>query len=299
MNDRQGIIETVPYTSSKSASFHLRPLLWFAGLIVILLGSNAALAGVEVYPLYLFLKPPSRTVSVSVTNPTEKRQEAWVEFKYGYPVVGDSGKFAMQYLDSPYVNEPSAVLWLRAFPQRFVLGPRESQVVRIMVSAPLGVPPAEYWARVVVSSFDRELKTATTAPGGSMQMHLQYISQIDIPLHCRIGHVTTGLTITHVTATASAGKLNLGVALTRIGNASYWGTMSIALKNHDGQIVKNEDRQVAIYKDIIYPYTIDIPAVPAGSYSLEVTFTTHRPGVASQYLLKAEPVKYSQEISIP
>ncbi|TLY32502.1 MAG: hypothetical protein E6K56_03125 [Ignavibacteria bacterium] len=265
----------------------------------ILLGSTVAVAGVEVYPLYLFLKPPSRTVSVSVTNPTEKRQEAWVEFKYGYPVVGDSGKFAMQYLDSPYVNEPSAVSWLRAFPQRFVLGPRESQVVRIMVSPPIGIAPGEYWARVVVSSFDRELKTSTTAPGGSMQMHLQYISQIDIPLHCRIGHVTTGLTVTRMTATASAGKLNLGVGLTRVGNASFWGTMSITLKNRDGQIVKNEDRPIAIYKDIVYPYSIDISGVPPGSYTLEAMFTTHRPGVASGYELKADPVKISQELTIP
>jgi hypothetical protein len=289
----------VPYTGSKSSPSLLRPVLWIFGLISILFVSTVAVAGVEVYPLYLFMKPPSRTVSVSVTNPTEKRQEAWVEFKYGYPVVGDSGKFAMHYLDSPYVNEPSAVSWLRAFPQRFVLGPRESQVVRIMVSAPLGIAPAEYWARVVVSSFDRELKTGTTAPGGSMQMHLQYISEIDIPLHCRIGHVTTGLTITHVTAAASAGKLNIGVALTRVGNASYWGTMSIVVKNRDGQIVKNEDRQVAIYKDIDYPYSLDISGVPAGSYNLEVEFRTHRPGVASEYELRADPVKYSQEISIP
>jgi len=289
----------VPYNGSESAPFQLKPFLWIVGLIAILLGSNAAVAGVEVYPLYLFLKPPSRTVSVSVTNPTEKRQEAWVEFKYGYPVVGDSGKFAMHYVDSPSVSEPSAVSWLRAFPQRFVLGPRESQVVRIMVSAPLGIAAGEYWARVVVSSFDRELKTATTVPGGSMQMHLQYISQIDIPLHCRIGHVTTGLTVTHVTATPSAGKLNLGIAVTRVGNASFWGTMSLTLKNRDGQVVKNENRQVAIYKDIEYPYTIDISGLPAGSYTLEAVFTTHRPGVASAYELKADPVRYSQEISIP
>ncbi|HYQ85899.1 MAG TPA: hypothetical protein VES59_01515 [Bacteroidota bacterium] len=289
----------MPYTSSISSPSLLRPLLWITGLLTIVLGSTVALAGVEVYPLYLFIKPPSRTVSVSVTNPTERRQEAWVEFKYGYPVVGDSGKFAMHYVDSPSVNEPSALSWLRAFPQRFVLGPKESQVVRIMVSPPVGIAQGEYWARVVVSSFDRELKAPTTTPGGSMQMHLQYVSEIDIPLHCRIGHVTTGLTVTHVIASASAGKLDLGIAVSKVGNAAYWGTMSITLKNREGQIVKNEDRPVAIYKDIIYPYNIDISGVPAGSYTLEAVFSTHRPGVASVYELKSDPVKYSQEITIP
>lgn len=256
-------------------------------------------AGVEVFPLYLFLNPPNRTVSVAVSNPTERRQEAWVEFKYGYPIAGDSGKFAMHYIDSPAASDPSAVTWVRAFPQRFVLGPRESQVVRIMVSPPVTVAPGEYWARVVVSSFDRELKAPATTPGGSLQMRLQYISQIDIPLHVRFGHLTTGVTIGRVAAAPASGKLNLAISLNRLGSASYWGTMSLRLRNRDGQIVKSEDHEVAIYRDIDYPYALDIKNIPAGSYNLEITFSTRRPGVHSEYLIKSDPVKYAQEITIP
>jgi hypothetical protein len=190
---------------------------------------------------------------------------------------------------------------MRAFPQRFVLGPKESQLVRIMISPPPGLAPGEYWARVVVSSFDRELKNkAAAAPGGNLQMHLQYISQIDIPLHYRVGHVTTGLTVNRLTASPfTKGKLLLAIGLNRTGTASYWGTMSLRLRNHDGQIVKSDDHQVAVYKDIDYPYAFDVSTVPAGTYSLEVTFATRRPGVQNEYLIKTDPVKFTQEITLP
>jgi hypothetical protein len=291
--------QKLPHRHSSVRPFPLLQFLWMFGLCTLLLGPASALGGVQVYPLYLFVKPPTRSVSVSVSNPTEKRQEAWVEFRYGYPVAGDSGKFAMHYVDSPYVNEPAAVSWLRAFPQRFVLGPRESQVVRIMISPPLGAEAGEYWARIVLCSFDRELKPPATVPGGNVQMRLTYISEIDIPLHCRIGQVTTGLTVTRVSAVPSAGKLTLGIGVKRTGTASYWGTMSIGLRNHEGKFVKNEIRVVAIYKDIDYPYILDVGGVPTGSYTLEIGFTTHRPGLRSDVELKTDPVKYSQEVSIP
>ncbi len=294
------MIKTLPDTKSRRSPFLVWQVLWIAGLLISIFTPANLSAGVDVYPLYLFLTLPSRTVSVSVTNPTETRQEAWVEFRYGYPVAGDSGKFAMHYVDSPYVNEPAAVTWMRAFPQRFVLGPKESQLVRVMISPPPGLAPGEYWARVVVSSFDRELKNkAVVAPGGNLQMHLQYISQIDIPLHYRVGHVTTGLTVNHVTASPLKGKLILGIGLNRTGTASYWGTMSLRLRNHDGQIVKSDDHQVAVYKDIDYPYSLDVSTVPAGTYSLEVSFATRRPGVQNEYLIKTDPVKYTQEITLP
>jgi hypothetical protein len=296
----KGMTETTPDTKSRRSPFLIWHYGWIAALLMLICAPANLFAGVDVYPLYLFLTLPNRTVSVSVTNPTETRQEAWVDFRYGYPVAGDSGKFAMHYVDSPYVNEPAAVSWMRAFPQRFVLGPKESQLVRIMISPPPGLTPGEYWARVVVSSFDRELKNkSATAPGGNLQMHLQYISQIDIPLHYRVGHVTTGLTINNVTASPSSGKLILGIGLNRIGTASYWGTMTLRLRDHDGKIMKSEEHQVAVYKDILYPYSLDISTVPAGTYTLEVTFATRRPGVQNEYLIKTDPVKYNQEITLP
>ena len=157
----------------------------------------------------------------------------------------------------------------------------------------------EYWARIVVSSIDRDLKPVAPTPGGNFSARLQYVSQVDVPLHCRIGHVTTGVAVSHVNASPANGKLNLAIGVSRTGSAAYWGTMVVGLKNHDGKVVKNETRPVAIYKDIDYPYALDIAGLPSGSYSLEISFSSHRPGVQSEFELKSDPVKYSQEVTIP
>ncbi len=160
-------------------STSLRPLLV---VLLVLALHSFMLAGAEVYPLTLFINAPNKTASISVSNPTETRQEVWIDYKFGYPVAGDSGKFAMHYVDAPYTGELSAVSWLKAYPQRFVLNPKESQLVRIMVNAPMNLTPAEYWARIVVSSTTREVKKTVT-PGGAPAGRFQYISQVDIPLH--------------------------------------------------------------------------------------------------------------------
>src|SRR5216684_2240692 len=108
--------------------------LAISGVILAMVIPSLALAGgLQVFPLYLFLNAPARSVTISVANPLERPQEAWVEFKYGFPVPGDSDKFVMNYVDPPYTGEPSAVQWLKAYPERFVIGPKESQVVRLWV----------------------------------------------------------------------------------------------------------------------------------------------------------------------
>ena len=170
-------------------------------------------ASVAVYPQVLFINSPNRSVAITVSNPTELRQEIWVDFRYGYPLVDDSGKFYINYLDGPAGQEPSAVPWLTSFPQRFVLEARESQVVRVMVQLPVGLAPGEYWSRVIVSSKQRTA-TPPQTPGANVRMRMEFISQVDIPLQVRTGSVTTGLKIMGVTSIVDSGKLKMGVDLT-------------------------------------------------------------------------------------
>jgi hypothetical protein len=277
----------------------LTSLCIFGMFLVMSIPSFVQAGGLQVYPLYLFLNAPTRSVTISITNPLERSQEAWIEFRYGFPLPGDSNKFVMHYVDPPYTGEPSAVQWLKAYPERFVIGPKESQVVRILVRPPVGLQSGEYWARVVVSSADQNSPRPTTTPGGTYNTRLKYISQIDVPLHFRSGNATTGLAIRRVTPTISNGVLKLDIEVSRSGNAAYWGKMTATIKNHDGKIMKNENHPVAIYKDMVYPLWVDISTVPSGSYSLELLIANRRPGIQQSFLLKADPVRYNAEITIP
>jgi P pilus assembly chaperone PapD len=255
-------------------------------------------ASVAVYPQTLFINAPNRSVAITVSNPTETRQEIWVDFRYGYPLVNDSGKFYINYSDSTSLQEPNAVPWLTAYPQRFVLEARESQVVRVMAQLPVGVAAGEYWSRVVVSSRQRTA-TPPQTPGANVRMKMEFITQVDVPLQVRTGSVSTGLKIQGITSVVDSGKLKMGVDVTRMGNASFWGTMHFFLRDRDGRVMKKYDQHVAVFRDVVYPVTIDVAGIAPGAYVLEVDVDNVRPGVPPQYRLKADAVRFTYQLTIP
>jgi hypothetical protein len=262
------------------------------------LSLQTAYSSVAVYPQTLFINYPNRSVAITVSNPTDSRQELWVDFRYGYPLVDDSGKFYVKYLENPPAQEPNAVPWLRAYPQRFVLEGRESQVIRIMVQPPVGLTAGEYWARVVISSQQRTARPPQ-APGGDVRMRMEFISQVDVPLQVRTGAVSSGVKVHNITSVVDNGELKMGIDISRLGNASYWGTMKLFLREDNGRVVATQDRHIAIYRDLVYPMTMDVSNVPPGSYVLEVNIDNKRPGVPAQFRTKADAVRFTYQLTIP
>lgn len=271
----------------------------FLALIFLLLfARSTSEASVAVYPQTLFINAPNRSVAITISNPTETRQEIWVDFRYGYPLVNDSGKFYINYIESPGQQEPNAVPWLTAYPQRFVLEARESQVVRVMAQLPVGAAAGEYWSRVVVSSKQRTA-TPPQTPGANVRMRMEFISQVDVPLQVRTGSVNTGLRIHGVTSVIDSGKLKMGIDVARSGNASFWGTMHFFLRDQNGRVMKTHDQHIAIFRDLVYPVTIDVAGLDPGPYVLEIDVDNVRPGVPAPFRLKADAVRFTYQLSIP
>jgi hypothetical protein len=272
--------------------------LQVAALWLLLLAPTTLPASVGVYPQALFINAPNKSVAITVSNPTELRQEIWVDFRYGYPLVNDSGNFYIHYADSASPGEPSAVRWLTVYPQRFTLNGRESQVVRVLASLPVGLNSGEYWARVIVSSKPRT-GSATPVPGGSVTTKMDFISEINLPLQVRTGAVSSGLKIHNVVSAVGDGALKMGVDLSRTGNASFWGTMRLTVRDSDGRVMAKQDQPVAIYRDMVYPLTLDVAALTSGSYVVEINVDNVRQGVPAQHRVKADPVRYTYQFGIP
>jgi hypothetical protein len=267
-------------------------------LFLTLIPLSRSEASVAVYPQTLFINSPNRSVAITVSNPTELRQEIWVDFRYGYPLVNDSGKFYINYMDEPPGQEPSAVPWLTSFPQRFVLEARESQVVRVMVQLPVGITPGEYWSRVVISSKQRTA-TPPQTPGPNVRMRMEFISQVDIPLQVRTGSVTTGLKVMGITSVVDSGMLKMGLDLTRFGNASFWGTMHLVLRDEGGRVMQTHDQHIAVFRDLVYPVTMEVANLPPGPYILDINIDNIRPGVPAQYRLKSDAVRFTYQLTLP
>jgi len=253
---------------------------------------------VNVFPPFVFVSAPNKAVSMNVTNNALVETEVWVDFRYGYPVTDDTGGIIMKFIDSTQLSDPSAVSWLRVFPERFVLGPQETQTVRVIISPPPGQAAGEYWARVIFHSMDK--KEVQIKPGQTgTRTGFKLLSNLDIPLHYRNGRVSTGVSLVQASAKVENGLIKVLSELKRTGNASYWGTCSMKLRDQNGKMVVKKDNNIVVYQELRFLSRLDISGVKPGTYSLDVEFSTRRPDLKSEVVLVAPPVSRSFSVTIP
>jgi hypothetical protein len=242
-----------------------------------------------VYPTELFVIAPNHSTSISVSNPTDTLVEVWVSFTYGYPVAYDTGKVSMYNVDTAAAGEPSAVGWIRAYPQRFSLGARESRIVRLFGVPPPGLLPGEYWARVVVSS---KLKNPRVAKPKSNQSSfvMNIVTETGLPFHFRTGSVQSNVSVTQARASIEHGALQLHLDLRRTGNASFWGRIKYELLGANDKVLRAKDYRIVVYKEMSYTVLDSLPLNSAGPFTVRLLIDNAHPSLAPQNRLKSEPL---------
>jgi hypothetical protein len=252
----------------------------------------------NIHPEYMFLNEGSLSQECIVRNPTDDRIEAWVVFRYGYPVMDDTGKVQMVYKDSTEEGSESAVHWMKAFPQRFILEPQGVQIVRLLASPPATLADGEYFARVVVTEkHSRPLQPTAgrTNVGGSINVY----SGSDVPIHYRKGRSYTGLTVQNPQVQVGTNTLQVSADLAKSGNASYWGKVRMQILDKSSKVVGSAEHNLAIYNALKFKMKVDIMSLARGSYTLAMTFTTHRSDISAKYLLSAPDQVQKVEFAIP
>ncbi len=247
---------------------------------------SAALAGLVLRPVYVFLNAPTKSIVVTVRNDGDAPVEVAVAVRYGYPTSSDSGKLELAYPDSLSPDDRSMATWIRAYPPRFVIGSMESQGVRIFVSTPPGTPPGEYWARMLFTPHPTKSVVQAKTKGGPA---LQIITQLEIPLHYRVGTVSTGIDLVNPPqAILDRDSVDALVHFRRLGNAAFWGELHCRLLDQGGKAVSTLDRHLVVYKDSIIKLGLPIAAGSTGPYTLEVIAETKRDDIAPKELVHAE-----------
>jgi len=260
----------------------------------------AARASISIDPKFLFLDGSRRSVSVSISNSDENEAEVWIEVKFGYETSDDSGKIFIHF-DSLAIDEPSAATWIRCYPQRFIVGPGESQTVRIAVRPPAGTADGEYWARILVTSKPRNisrLPQSGTTP--SAKPGVNVLTQLDLPFHFRLGKLSTGLEIVPLSPAVTDTAVLVPLRLTRTGNASFWGTRTIKVINGSGKTVFTVTKNIAVYKTMTLVEKISRTGLASGTYSVEFEFVTgKRLDVRTANLIQAPPIHTAASVLIP
>lgn len=255
--------------------------------------------GVSVTPKYIFLDGSRKSVSLYIHNPAAIDNEVWITSEFGYVTTDDTGKLVM-VMDSIAANEPSAAGWLRFYPQRFILGPGQSQTIRAIASPPAGTAEGEYWSRILVSGKPRKAPVSQKPGAISSSSGVILTTQISLAFHYRVGKVSTGLDVSDLKASIDQRGLNVSMSLKRTGNGAYWGTRTIRLLSNSGKTVYTFTKNTVCFKEFVVHDVLDVAQVPPGRYVLDVEFATaKRSDIKDSDLIQSMVVRQSLPLTVP
>jgi P pilus assembly chaperone PapD len=276
------------------------PIVIPALLLAALTVSTLAAQGVVVAPHTVFIDHRARSGEVQLFNPGNDPVEVSVGIFFGYPVSDSTGGFELRSIEAPDSSMPSAAGWIQAFPRIITLGPKETQVVRLLARPPAGLRDGEYWARLTVSA--RGQAPVATAPADStgVSVGLNLEVRTVIPLLYRKGVVATGIKLDGLSLGRGLGdSLEVKAHLTRSGNSAFLGVIRAAIVDSTGTNLATLTSPIAVYYEMSPRIRVAMPPLNPGRYRLRIEVASDRSDLQPKDILPVIPVRDSLEVRLP
>jgi P pilus assembly chaperone PapD len=274
---------------------HKRLYGFYLVLILTFFSTVTSQSGLKVLPNFLFLSHPKQSIAINVQNITDQDREAWIEIKYGYEVSNDSGRISVR-IDSSQDVPNSIAPWAVAYPQRFRLKPQETQVIRVRVVPPEGLPDGEYWARILIT--DKPSMQAKALIGNTSGLIM--MQQASVPLFYRKGILSTGVTLDSSRSIITDTTITLVNKLSRTGNAAFLGVRKITVVDAGGNIVYNKMKNTGVFNTVTMHDSFSRKDLTAGDYTVNYEYTTDRRNdIFARDQIKARPIRFSSPLIVP
>lgn len=253
--------------------------------------AGAQVAGIGVDPHMVVLTATRPGGEITVLNPHATRAAFSVDLRFGFATTDSAGKLTVELADGP--DSASAAGWITPYPSRFILRAGGTRTVRLLAQPPKGLADGEYWARITVHARDDEtIPVGDTTDSTAARVRLAMETATILPVFFRKGHVSTGVTVGSVEASAVRNAIEVRATLTRNGNGAFIGVAHIVVRDSSGHAIASTDRQLAVYRSMQPRWSIAIPsAVSARGCSVAIQLSTNRHDVPRNLLLQSPPVE--------
>ena len=250
-------------------------------------------------PYVVFMDETNKYGSLVVQNESFDSYEISISFIFGYPVSDSLGTRTMNYVSNPSLEDPSITNWIKVFPRKFILAPKERQTVRLLVKPPKGIKDGSYWTRIVTQSTPIDEQKDSTTTGVSAKIKF-VLNQITTAIY-RKGNASTGLQISDVKLYQdSTDTQQILYSLKREGNSPFFGNFILKVYNELGDLVKEESDYASIYVDFIRNYVLNKDDFKPGKYraELEIVFN-EKEDIPKSKMEQMPPIENKFEFIIP
>ncbi len=179
----------------------------------------------------------------------------------------------------------------------------QQRTVRIQVIPGPDLEDGTYFARLTVTSEEagrtiEEIEAERQE--GELVTRINYRFVQGFSINYRKGNVTTGIVVEDFNYQINESDIQLFSSLRRTGNSPFLGTLRASLINGSGQTVVSGSGTVGVAFEILNRLAIPLDEpLEAGSYIVRFEFLTDRADLNPSDIIRAEPVIFEQEITIP
>ncbi|MGA2298227.1 MAG: hypothetical protein ABSG15_11835 [FCB group bacterium] len=251
-------------------------------------------AQVSINPMYIVIDKETKNGTVDVLNPSNEVREFNLDFKFGYPKYDSLGKWEMKYDDSVMAKKYSLVPYIRMFPKKLVIPPKETQTVRLILKDLPSGGDLTYWTRVIVSSEPVTPQIDTTtyskADSGKIRTRIILKTQIIALILYHQGNVTSAVDFNiYRTFTDSLG-LHLICKIEKGGTSPFLGAYILKVYDSNNNLLIEKKDRVTIYENSNVEYLMEASSLKKGKLKVELTINNEKDEIPEDLRLPFKPV---------
>jgi hypothetical protein len=242
----------------------MKALLFFLFCLL----SIESIGQVIISPYIVYIDQQDRFGSYIVQNESNEEYEISISFIFGFPVSDSTGQGSMKYMEEVPDSMPSLVNWVRAFPRRFILPPKQRQIIRMTVRPPDTLKPGTYWSRIVTSAVPKAVDVGTDSAGITAKVNF-VLNQVTTVLY-RIEPAIAGVEVTDFEVLQDSSSISLLANLNRTGNTPFYGDVKMKFYTSDSVLVDQNEEFVSLFYNSVKRFDIKTDSLTSGNYWAEL-----------------------------
>lgn len=259
---------------------------------------NQLSSQILISPYIVYSDQQNKFGTFLVQNESDEIYEISVSFIFGYPISDSLGLLSMEYVEQDSSEFYSIASSLKAFPRKFLLNPKQRQVVRMTVKTPDTLSPGTYWSRIVTSAAPHTISQDTSGKGITARIKF-VLNQVTTVIY-RVEPAEAGIDIKNISVIIDSSQVKLLHSLIRTGNSPFFGDLVVKILDKDENVIEESEEFVSVYFDLVKSVSFDVSKFKPGKYRAEIKVVLNESeDIPESRLRSTQPIFRTVEFEIP